>query len=821
MAKIKKIIENGGIQYLATITDAVKNPNNSKTVTEELSELGSEVMRAKEVGEELENSVNAYRYGYNVTVNGLNGGIHTIETAIKDVPPKFRMLGQKITFRTENGDWATYHNESLSLDNYKDVNDWVKEVGISSVTGDINISNNPDYEDLTEAADGTLKFADKEYSAESFSGLGRVYLRKNIVDGVNVLTQDMISKPNTIYIIQYDYDLQGAEIAIPECCVLDFQGGSLNNGVLSITSGFKLKGNEGTCKAIQIIHNKDVENIVIENCDFDGTKTSNGEATFFFKTQNYKIAHNISIRRCQIHGYNSGIKINGNSVSICENVFYDNGHELYSDRIVQNDIEFQGQYGNEVNYINNMIKGNKCLSRYVDRHIDAGENFFFGNIIIDGNICMACDDNGKEEIPSDGVTRHCIQVGYTGKSEKEKQAIIVNNICKGSSWSGIYVRGYNDGEDFSNVTKYVIILANNIIDNIYRSSINHLVAGIAIECKESSIISHNIISRVGDLISDSPATYGINLGFIFSKGHTFVHGNSIKQCIVGIANDTYAKKVDVCDNRITNCSVGIDVTEGTRAVVSEGVKSELGNIKNNVIQECATGIKTRNTYFGLLNIAENTIIGLNKEGIGIDVMQRSDYQHPLHITNNAISNVNIGVCRRASSFDRNADISNYIDFNKFSDCAVAIEVGVNSALQLFVVEGNLYNNCDAKFNTQSWAKCLYDGVCNSGIYVFYDDESVGDYSNSVYGYITNSPVCFLKKKFKKGDVVISRSGFRFNQAICLNDYPEISDNGSKWSMSAARLKTKEAGICSINGQIIYDTSDDTVKYYKGSSWLPL
>lgn len=45
MAKIKKIIENGGIQYPATITDAVKNPNNGKTVTEELSELGSEVFK--------------------------------------------------------------------------------------------------------------------------------------------------------------------------------------------------------------------------------------------------------------------------------------------------------------------------------------------------------------------------------------------------------------------------------------------------------------------------------------------------------------------------------------------------------------------------------------------------------------------------------------------------------------------------------------------------------------------------------------------------------------------------------------------------------
>ncbi len=46
MAKIKKVIENGGIQYPATITDAVKNPNNGKTVTEELSELGSKVVKS-------------------------------------------------------------------------------------------------------------------------------------------------------------------------------------------------------------------------------------------------------------------------------------------------------------------------------------------------------------------------------------------------------------------------------------------------------------------------------------------------------------------------------------------------------------------------------------------------------------------------------------------------------------------------------------------------------------------------------------------------------------------------------------------------------
>ena len=207
------------------------NAKNSASLAVSTAEQAVEIAKdaTDTSNDSLETSI-SNRYGYNVTIHGLKGGIHTIETAVKDVPAKHRMLGQKITFRTENGDWATYHNESLSLDNYTNTDDWVQDVGISSVTGDINITNAPDYEDLTEAADGTIKFADKEYSKESYSGLGRVYLRKNIVDGVNVLTQDMIAKTNTRYIIQYDYDLQGAEITIPEGCVLDFQGGSLSNG---------------------------------------------------------------------------------------------------------------------------------------------------------------------------------------------------------------------------------------------------------------------------------------------------------------------------------------------------------------------------------------------------------------------------------------------------------------------------------------------------------------------------------------------------------------------------------------------------------------
>ena len=54
----------------------------------------------------------------------------------------------------------------------------------------------------------------------------------DFLDVKNLLTQSMINEPNTIYVIQYDFTLDGKEITVPENCVLKFEGGSLSNGTL-------------------------------------------------------------------------------------------------------------------------------------------------------------------------------------------------------------------------------------------------------------------------------------------------------------------------------------------------------------------------------------------------------------------------------------------------------------------------------------------------------------------------------------------------------------------------------------------------------------
>ena len=98
-----------------------------------------------------------------------------------------------------------------------------------------SITNLPDDEDLEEV-NSVIRFKDRKYNAGLASGKGYKILRKNWtrvgIKMVNVLTQNMINEPNTIYEIRYDFDLNEQEITIPEGCVLKFNGGSLNNGVI-------------------------------------------------------------------------------------------------------------------------------------------------------------------------------------------------------------------------------------------------------------------------------------------------------------------------------------------------------------------------------------------------------------------------------------------------------------------------------------------------------------------------------------------------------------------------------------------------------------
>ena len=67
-----------------------------------------------------------------------------------------------------------------------------------------------------------------------------IILKKNFVNGVNTLTQEMISATNTKYVIKYNYIL-GENITIPAGCILEFDGGNIAN---STGNSYTLTGTE-------------------------------------------------------------------------------------------------------------------------------------------------------------------------------------------------------------------------------------------------------------------------------------------------------------------------------------------------------------------------------------------------------------------------------------------------------------------------------------------------------------------------------------------------------------------------------------------------
>ena len=139
------------------------------------------------------------------------------------------------TFNDEDGSPVTLIKDVIYVD--INTNKSYRYTGTSL----IEITSGPlfaDEEDIHKSSDGKLSFKDREYDPEQFSGKGYKILRKNIQDGKNILTQDMINESNTIYEIRYDFDLNSTIINLPNNCVLKFEGGSFNNGVITSKNGY-------------------------------------------------------------------------------------------------------------------------------------------------------------------------------------------------------------------------------------------------------------------------------------------------------------------------------------------------------------------------------------------------------------------------------------------------------------------------------------------------------------------------------------------------------------------------------------------------------
>lgn len=253
------------------------------------------------------------------------------------------------------------------------------------------LANLPDEEDLTfvkKSEHNVLRLADRSYAPENFSGKGYKILRKNIVNGKNVLTQDMINELNTIYEIRYDFDLNETTINLPQNCILKFCGGSLNNG--------KLNGNNSVIEALPVkIFGKDL--------DILGT---------FSNSMNYAEWFDLDYEKTLLSFY--GIDFIGNYL-ISKKISVDTGtHRIYLKFHPQSKITV------DTTFTNDYLFDIKC-SKINDNKVSQESHLVCGNGYIDlsercGFISFSASDKISNLGGMETVFKDLTNVYHAGKS---------------------------------------------------------------------------------------------------------------------------------------------------------------------------------------------------------------------------------------------------------------------------------------------------------------------------------------------------------------------------------------------------------------------
>lgn len=161
----------------------------------------------------------------------------------------------------------------------------------------VNATNFPDNEDIA-SIDNMLKLKDREVDVVNFQSKGYVILRKNLrlINGVvkNILTQNMINQPNTIYEIRYDFDLNGETIEMQEGCTLKFEGGCFKNGILKGNNTHIVESKAQLFDSIILRGSFDVPFLYYDNFGVIADTEDNNNSDIINKTNDFIKSTNIN-----------------------------------------------------------------------------------------------------------------------------------------------------------------------------------------------------------------------------------------------------------------------------------------------------------------------------------------------------------------------------------------------------------------------------------------------------------------------------------------------------------------------------------------------
>lgn len=382
----------------------------------------------------------------------------------------------------------------------------------------------------------------------------------------NIPFASQVTEPNMKYVIKYDFDLGMGSVIIPQDCLLDFEGGSLSNGILV--------GNNTTIEAGLVkVFNTDIT--------LNGTwNITEAYPEWFGAVGDGVNDDNVSIQKALSYF---------KKVSFQPERIYG-----FTDIIIGSNRELCG--GGTLLYLVHPVK----RIAYYPITVSSAENVSIHNLILDGNINNAGI--------SDEVYVVCDTLTIVGNNIHVKDCHFVNAVdsaimfsdcqnssienCKidGASDLGIYVNG-NTADSFK----------NNLISGCYIK--NCVYGGISIKRNAKSVVvSNNTVYKCGNgIITESfGSLYSIedvqitnnnisNIGFLedgtrVGEGSAIKVANNVKDSIL-----SYNKVHNSAQYGI-NIEEGENITiEGNEVIIEEGFStSDVSQAGISVYNEQAT-----------------------------------------------------------------------------------------------------------------------------------------------------------------------------------------------------------------------------------------
>lgn len=463
------------------------------------------------------------------------------------------------------------------------------------------VVNLPDGEDLTTQGIA-LKFKDREYNPEQASGKGYKILRKNwtIVNNrnINLLTQEMISDSNTVYEIRYDFDLNGQEIVIPENCVLQFEGGSFNNGTLNFNDS--------------IIKNLNTNFI---NCLVSGNIKNEKLKLEWFSKENisYYLQFLIGISDSRTIYISSGVYYLENTINI------------YSDITIIGDNSGEKDGGT----IGTIITSNEGLSALFSSENNSKnyniriENISFnGNKLVNSAILLNSDRSG---VVSNIFLFNCTFLGFNGIALYYKYGWI-GTIEKCNFWDNNQACFLQDAVNSTRIirtvvsrNKYGIVIAEGNSITISECTIEqNKCFGIFLGMGRGVVISNNYFENNcldGFLYKE----YNIKSDIILSNSPLYNSDNFSSIPKLENYNDCISENIDICNNWVLKDS------DSDRSFIYFSGGSQIRIHGNSSCDYSYAGLKKHSMYL-LEYIMSNSFLRFNKVLIDSNIGFNEDFK---------------------------------------------------------------------------------------------------------------------------------------------------------------------------------------------------